>query len=1183
MTGTETEKRRFGSLRRLLLRSALLLLALTVAAPLCLKLFLNSPRAPLLLSRLLTEQLRQQVRVLSLQTDGGAITLKGVSLANPPDGPAGDLCRVDTLTIAPHWGELLQGRRRLRLLSLTGLRLDLRRNRAGVWNFSPLQQLASRKPSGAELFIQRLVVRDAALMIDGRGAGGGDLQLNDLSTRGNADARIELSFKDPGRNRYALVGKVRPGSAPSLDLALSAPSISPASLAGMLGLKNASMLAQTRGALRVDALLHAGRLGLRGSLGFDALPLSLVSKQKPRTSSVNGKIEFVAGYDVSGDQARLESLVLRLNDRVAAHATGTLEGARTARRFVVDLTLPPVELAQLAFLLPEGERRKTVLSGSIAASGIHLAGDARSGVSVAKGELLLRDASLRRDGRLLFSGLTTPLSLLRTGSGFVAQGRLTRRGGEQGALLEALDAPFRITLTTRLRLVRARIPELTAGIMGLRVGGSLGLEPAAANPLGARLRVAAPSLSRLASVVGRPGLQVGSGSGSLSVDAAGRGVRDFSARATVRLSDLTGVRGGHRFGVRDGLLDARLVRNRGEFSGSGTGRLGGMSLDNRGGEGSFTFVFSDATVQVRDAAVRMDDTSLAIAHLSLALPFRQVTAGTVRYPLSVRLSGGVLRRGEAVMDALSATLRGGVLSASGATWLEGDGELAAGTISWQGKPVGAPRLHLSFSRSGARGDLGGTLLGGALGGSIGFNPLNVGQGGTFRTGIMKAQVAMIGNLLPKWENARLSAGELDLTCSGGYSTAEGLTCGFESVGSGIAASGRKSFFSDAGYRLSGTLSRERLRVDTARATVGPRVGISATGEIVNPLSAQREGRFSFQAPSTPLNDIIDPFVNMLPRLIQEASVGGAVALEGNLALHGGRKLLEGNLRLERVLLDLPSQNLRVADISGTLPFSLDLSGKSSAEMRETANFTRKNYPLILEQFRNRAASGQGITVGSVSFGPLSLGETRLVMSAADGVTRIVSLRSSLYEGALLGSGSITLRDGVGYRADLLINGLSLKLLCASIPAIRDYISGRVDGLVSLGNAGRGLAGLAGFSQLWAREGNGEKMLVSRVFLQKLSGKNLSGFFFRSDRPFDRAEITADLEGGYLTFETLDISHTNIFGVRDLSVAIAPSQNRIALEHLFNSIKQAASRGKAAAGSGASEQPATVEPEFTWEE
>jgi hypothetical protein len=140
----------------------------------------------------------------------------------------------------------------------------------------------------------------------------------------------------------------------------------------------------------------------------------------------------------------------------------------------------------------------------------------------------------------------------------------------------------------------------------------------------------------------------------------------------------------------------------------------------------------------------------------------------------------------------------------------------------------------------------------------------------------------------------------------------------------------------------------------------------------------------------------------------------------------------------------------------------------------------------------------------------------------------------------------------------------------------------VDGFVSIYGTDKGLNDLKGLVAVWTRESPEEKMLVSKEFLQKLAGKNIRGMFFQSDRPFDRGEIGAYLEGGFLTFETLDISHTNFLGIRDLSVSVAPVQNKIGLDHLLTTIREAAARGKAATGSApAPEKPAGGE--FKWEE
>jgi len=182
----------------------------------------------------------------------------------------------------------------------------------------------------------------------------------------------------------------------------------------------------------------------------------------------------------------------------------------------------------------------------------------------------------------------------------------------------------------------------------------------------------------------------------------------------------------------------------------------------------------------------------------------------------------------------------------------------------------------------------------------------------------------------------------------------------------------------------------------------------------------------------------------------------------------------------------------------------------------------------------------------------------------------------LYDGRLLGSGYLILNGTPKYGADILLNDVSLKELCNSFPAIKGYITGRVDGIFSLKNEQSGLKELIGYVNLWTRSGKGEEMLVSKEFLQKLAGKKLRGFFFQNDRSYDNGEIIAYLQHNYLTFERLDISHTNILGMKDLSVSVAPVQNRIALDHLLASIRDAAARGK---GSGQGNAP--IQTDLKW--
>lgn len=1181
MTDGETTQRRPGSERIFLMRCLLASACVAIAAVLLLGVYLNSSQAAVLVSRILTDYLRQPVRVTALRTDGATISLIGVTLGNPPDVSPGNLCRMDVLTIAPDWGNMLTGRRSLRLLSCAGLVIDLRRNSSGVWNFSRLQQLVTGgKKATGELFIQRLVVKNGTLLINGHGVRDISLKLLNLTTKGSNSARLDLSFEDYARNCYSLTGLARPGRGPELDLLLSASSLSLKVLEGIPQLKGKPLLTNAKGTLKLTAVLRAGRFRVRGCMDFSRVSLPVTSG-KPTPAS--GKVELSAEYDSATDQVRLESLTLALNNLVAARVVASVDKLRTERRFSVDLGLDQVNLSSLDFLLPETEQQKTRFGGTLGSSKIHLTGDAAGGVNKVGGTLFLRDVWMNRSGRTFFTGVNAILSLSGNQSALLARGNIFCRQPQNNSLLESLEAPFFMVLSGGFKPLKFQVPNLTARAMGCAITGKLGFNSSTPAPFSAGLRLSTHSIARLNPVAGILGLKLESGGGSVCAEAAGRGIRDFSATANLRLSAVKGTRGVGDFGITNGLVDARFVRKQGIFSVNGAARLSGLDLNGKRGAASFSYRVADEIASLTDGVFQLDAVSVKFARLVARMPLREAGGGTVGYPLSADISGGIIHYGEAVADGVAGKLRARLLSGPGGKWLEGESDIAAGQVLWQGKAVGSPTVRFTLSRAGGSGELGGKLLGAALDGAMAFKPFSPGEGGTFRIRLKGVKMAELGNLLPRRNNAVLSNGALDGSCAGVFSATNGVTCNFKATGSDIAVNvGSKTLFSGGGLNLDGGISRSRFALDRLLLSAGTGVTLALAGELADPFKQQREGRFVLTFPETPLNTVVDRFVNMLPQLVQEANVDGNLAASGSLVVKDGRQRLDGSVRVMNVLLDAPSQKFKVSNVNGTFPFSIDLSGKAPVRVLETAGFTRANYPRLLERLSKSSGAVQTLSIGDVAFGPLDFGAVKLVVNAGDGVTRITSLRSSLYEGTLLGSGYVTMERGLTYRADLLVNDLSLRLLCASIPRIKDYISGRVDGVISLGGAGKGLSGLSGFTEMWAREGGDEKMLISRVFLQKLSGKNLSGVFFRKDRPFDQAEIVADLENGYLTFEKLDISHTNIFGVRDLSVTIAPSQNRIALDHLFNSIIQASARGKAASGENATPEQ-SAEPEFKWQE
>lgn len=1168
-------------LTRQLLRALLMLLALSALAVFALKVYLDTPHAAALLSRLLTTRLHQPVSIARVHTAGGSFILNGISVANPAGMFPGNLVEADSLTIAPSWADLLLGRRHVRRLALSGLRLDIRRTAAGVWNFSELhKRFSATKPAGEELFIDQFSLSNGALLVNGQGVTGVALRLSNLSTKGSGDARIELSFEDAVRNRFTISGAARPGSAPAFQLALAAPSLSFSGLYGMLNRKADPLLDGLNGGLTMTANLQDRELRVAGKLEFTRTPLHSAST----VPSIAGSLNFAATYDTARDEAHLDEMKLTVNDLIRAYATGAVDSLKHDRRFRVEIRFERVELAGLAALLPESERRKTIIGGAVSGTSLQLSGNGGQGVTRAVGMLQLRDGSFEREGQLYVKGLAANLAFSRAEAGFLVSGKLSSRGQSGRALLETLDAPLAITLSRRMRVIMAEMPALAASSRGMHVTGRLGFVPAASNPLTIALRMSVPTVSSLQPLVGKGSLRLVSGGGSLSLDATGRGLNDFNAAVTARVSGLQGAQGGREIGLKHAGVDSRFSRQNGKISVSGTAALDGVALNGKRGEARFAFRFEDGAAVVENARIGFDGAALAIARIDSRVYPKEIGTDAVRYPLRVAISGAELQRGAMGVNGVSCTVRGSFATDAAGSWLDGTADLSAARVAWQGKPVAAPALHATLSRAGLRAAVSGMLLGGSFSGDAAINPASPDKGGGFQLGIRGVRLSRVQDLLPRRGAAALNEGTLDASISGRYSPDRGVASRFDLQGTGISMAGghEKTLLSGAGFTLAGELNGADLVISNALVKAGEGVSLRLKGEVKKPFDVLREGRIAFSMQRTPLAGIIDQFVNMLPRFIQEASVDGSVATEGAIVLHDGKQLLEGALQFTNVLFEVQSQKLKAEEISGSLPFSLDVSGKTTYKTPETADFSRENYARLLGELAAKSDNGQLLRIGSVSFGSLDLGEVLLRTSVVEGVTRLVSLRSSLYEGAVLGTGFVVVKNGINYRVDLLINGLSLKRFCATIPKIRDYISGRVDGVISLNGAGKGVAGITGFTELWAREGPGEKMLVSKTFLQKLSGKQLSGFFFRSDRTFDQAEISAVLQDGYLTFDKLDISNTNLFGIRDLKVEVAPSQNRIALDHLLDAVKQAAVRGKAAVGEAAPAQ-APAEPEFRWQE
>jgi len=328
--------------------------------------------------------------------------------------------------------------------------------------------------------------------------------------------------------------------------------------------------------------------------------------------------------------------------------------------------------------------------------------------------------------------------------------------------------------------------------------------------------------------------------------------------------------------LKHGTAETRVNWSNHHLGAAGNVRLSGLMSGGKTGDARFGHSFADGMAILDHAVFRLYNTSASIARLAARIPVKEMQQGTVRYPLFLEMSGAEIHQGATVLSGLAGSLRGSYASTSDGRRLDGTADVNFGQVSWQGKAVASPTARIAFSPSGARVVLGGSLLGGTLLGDISFNSFDLDAGGRFTLAVKKVQLAKAGAFVPQQKPITLKDGLFDGTWSGAYSRKAGLTGVFEAKGDAITlnSNANKTLLAGAGVRATGALSGDTLSIREAAFTAGEGIALTVKGELSKAFSPQRKGVFSFALPQTPFNSIIDPFINILPRFLQEATVAG---------------------------------------------------------------------------------------------------------------------------------------------------------------------------------------------------------------------------------------------------------------------------------------------------------------------
>ena len=306
----------------------------------------------------------------------------------------------------------------------------------------------------------------------------------------------------------------------------------------------------------------------------------------------------------------------------------------------------------------------------------------------------------------------------------------------------------------------------------------------------------------------------------------------------------------------------------------------------------------------------------------------------------------------------------------------------------------------------------------------------------------------------------------------------------------------------------------------------------------------------------------ETFWDLTPDAMLYMGLEGTASAEIDFASGDGAFGCEGSLAVEEVRLQGEYGQFAVGPVNGRMPL-LFSSRPVETSAEPVPDFTRSAYESLLESFESSRAAESGsqtITIGGIAVGFPFVENIELSLRSQEGCVRIDRIVGDVFGGRIYGQARVRADPAPRFELGLLARGVRLSSLCDAIRPIQGYLSGCVDGTLRIdGSAGAGLKGLSGRAEFWSYGEGCEKTRISRQLLEKIAGRSMPMLF--RDRPYDRGVLTVLVNKGFMVFQELEISNKNLIGMTDLSVRVAPQNNRIAVDHLMSSLAAAAERAR----------------------
>lgn len=348
-----------------------------------------------------------------------------------------------------------------------------------------------------------------------------------------------------------------------------------------------------------------------------------------------------------------------------------------------------------------------------------------------------------------------------------------------------------------------------------------------------------------------------------------------------------------------------------------------------------------------------------------------------------------------------------------------------------------------------------------------------------------------------------------------------------------------------------------------------KISLAAAGTAKDIMEKHRSINVSVKLPEVKLTDIRDAFWDIFPDKLLYAGLDGSVLSRLLIDYRADNIKVGGEIALKNIVLQGENGEYTLGPINGALPLAYAQSTGTASSPSLYREGMDKKFPHFeraqfneLRQYFSRKADESGystITIDSLGYGFRLFDNIRLKVKQEGAVLNVERFNGNISGGRMNGSAYVDLSKVIQYRAGFILEGLSLTKFCEGIEPIKGYISGKVDGVANLKGSGPGIAGLIGKADFWTYGAGDEKTKISKQFLQKIGGPALKTYL--GDRRFDKGNISLYLKAGFIIFDELEISNKNLLGITDLSVKVAPFNNRISIDHLMWTITEAATRAQ----------------------